>query len=49
MRAIPESKRHSGRMILRIDLGKYLYDETSDKKVHAKNTKGELFEKTIND
>ena len=49
MRAIPESKRHSGRKILRIDLGKYLYEETSDKKVHAKDAKGELFEKTISD
>lgn len=49
MRAIPESKRHSGRKILRIDLGKYLYEETAEKKAHAKDSKGELFEKTLND
>ena len=47
MRTIPESKRQSGRKILRIDLGKYLYDETADKKAHAKDAKGELFEKTL--
>ena len=47
MRTIPESKRHSGRKILRIDLGKYLYEETADKKARPKNAKGELFEKTL--
>ena len=47
MRAIPESKRQSGRKILRIDLGKYLYEETADKIAHAKDSKGELFEKTL--
>ena len=49
MRAIPESKRHSGRKILRIDLGKYLYDETADKQAHIKDAKGELFEKALED
>lgn len=49
MKTIPESKRHSGRKILRIDLGKYLYTETADKNAHRKNAKGELFEETIED
>lgn len=44
MKTIPESKRHSGRKILRIDLGKYLYDETASKPAHKKNIKGELYE-----
>ncbi len=44
MKTIPESKRHSGRKILRIDLGKYLYDETANARAHKKNAKGELFE-----
>lgn len=44
MKTIPESKRHSGRKILRIDLGKYLYDETANAAAHKKNAKGELFE-----
>ena len=47
MRTIPESKRQSGRKILRIDLGKYLYEETADKAAHAKDAKGELFEKAL--
>ena len=49
MRTIPESKRHSGRKILRIDLGKYLYEETANSIAHAKDSKGELFEKTLED
>ena len=49
MRTIPESKRHSGRKILRIDLGKYLYEETAESIAHAKDSKGELFEKTLED
>ena len=49
MRTIPESKRHSGRKILRIDLGKYLFEETADSIAHAKDSKGELFEKTLED
>ena len=49
MRVIPESKRDSGRKVMRIDLGKYLYEETAQKKAHIKNAKGELFEKTLED
>ena len=49
MELLPLSSRNSGHALSRLDLGKYLYDETSDIKVHAKNTKGELFEKTISD
>lgn len=45
MKTIPESKRHSGRKILRIDLGKYLYDETALAQAHKKDAKGELYEK----
>ncbi len=45
MKTIPESKRHSGRKILRIDLGKYLYDKTASGEAHKKNAKGELYEK----
>ncbi|MBQ4348372.1 MAG: LicD family protein [Clostridia bacterium] len=45
MKTIPESKRHSGRKILRIDLGKYLYDKTANGEAHRKNAKGELYEK----
>ncbi len=44
MKSIPESKRHSGRKILRIDLGKYLYNNTSLDVAHKKNAKGELYE-----
>lgn len=43
---IPEAKRHSGRDILMLDLGTYLFDETADKADKKISPKGELYDKT---
>lgn len=49
MRTIPASGRNSGRRVLRIDLGNYLYDDSPKKRSHKMNAKGELYDKRIKD
>lgn len=45
MGEIPEAKRHSGRDILMLDLGSYLFDEAAEKAEKKISPKGELYDK----
>ena len=41
----PAAKRHSGRNILQVDLGDYLFDETAETSARHLSLKGELYDK----
>ncbi len=47
MELLPLSSRNSGHKLLRLDLGKYLFEETENMAAHENNLKGELFENPI--
>lgn len=47
MELLPISSRNSGHKLLRLDLGKYLFEETENMAAHENNLKGELFENPI--
>ncbi len=49
MELLPISSRNSGHKLLRLDLGKYLYEKTENMQAHENNLVGELFEKPLND
>ncbi len=44
MELLPLSSRNSGHKLLRLDLGKYLLEETENMNAHTNNLLGELFE-----
>lgn len=47
MELLPISSRNSGHKLLRLDLGKYLFEETEDTTAHTNHLLGELYEEPI--